>query len=844
MKKRFIYSLVVFAAMACGCSNDSETKKTCATSDDCSADQVCRVGVCVDKSAESNVGDFCNVSNDCSGDMICIGGECRNDEDGSVLNKACGSTDNCIGGLVCVSGKCVKDTENSGSSSSTETQLDTDGDTIPDIWDSCDEDTDGDTIPNCQDTDSDGDTIPDWIEAGNNGDPNVEPIDSLGAGIYDFLNPDTDGNGIPDKIEAGPDPLHPVDTDKDGIPDYRDEDNDGDFLSDLDEITGLTVDGHPGRKCGDTWCEAGTPDNPWDSDGDTIPDYNDPDSDGDGVPDILESLADSDGDGILNLYDTDSDNDTIPDGDEVDAYGNLLSYTDSNNKTRLCFMYADCDGDALADPDEVKCSNVSCVTNPDCDGDGFLDGAEFSAAKYAMEHGMLDGTPVEKLEDIICNAKRGVTGVFDFFFELPYGGTEKRDDLRFEPSVQKLDLVFNVDTTESMSETIANVKGNISNTITSIQNMVDNSGFGLTNFDDVPVGNYGVSAKNDLPFRVLGTVSSDKATVQSYMNNQLFTTRHGNDVAESGVEALYQIATGAGETSWNDGTVSGSIAPRTNAPDTWGGVDFRKDTLPIVIHTTDAYSHDNEFMSYNASVSKPHYSPETIQALQNKGIRVITLSVPNKQNVHEADLYGQMTSWAKESSAVVPACAFAGACGENKCCLGAKTTDAEYIHGKQNQCVLAYQALQKDVSSTIVSGVDALIKYGTYDVATRVIGMPIEGTDKDTSCFIKKVVASAYIPPAQEPERSCNPQAMPTKIGDADYFNGFTNFAPGTSSKTRKGAELHFTVNAQNDACVPGAEESQIFTAYIDVYNPTTGLSFGTREVSIIVPPVVREVIN
>ncbi|MBQ9396373.1 MAG: hypothetical protein IJU23_12795 [Proteobacteria bacterium] len=709
---------------------------------------------------------------------------------------------------------------------------DTDGDTIPDTYDACDVDTDKDTVPNCRDLDSDGDTIPDAVEAGNGGDRSVEPADSDYDGEYDFLDLDSDSNGIPDEEEAGDDPLHPVDTDGDTVPDYIDEDNDGDSVADDLEIAGLVKDGHPGRKCDDTWCEPGTVLSPWDSDDDGIPDYNDPDSDNDTIPDAIEGDSDADGDGVLNRYSLDSDGDTIPDSQEVDAQGNPLYYV-SQNTVRYCFMYADCDGDALPDANEQVCGSVVGVVTQDSDGDGFPDGAEYPAAQYAMEHGLLGGSTVTSLEDVVCNSAIGVTDVFEFYFELKWKGDSRSADLLFEPSVQKLDLVFNVDTTVSMSETIGNVKSNIQNTVQSIQGMVDDSGFGLTNFDDFPVGNYGDPSSGDLPYRVIGNVSTDPNVVKGYVNNSLFKTRAGTDTAESGVESLYQLATGKGESSWD----GGSIPAHSNAANTWGGADFRNDSLPIVIHTTDAYSHDEDFLSYSSAVSKPHYSTETINALRDKGIRVITLGVPNSQNVQEADLYGQMTRWAKETDAIVPACAFADACGKNKCCLGSKITEPEYLNGKPNQCVLAYQALQADVSTTIVNGVDALIKYGTYEVAARVRGVPIEGSDKDTSCFIRKVEATTYIPPMQEPEHSCNPEAVPTIIGESDYNNGFRNFAPGTSSKSKKGAELHFTVNAQNPDCVKGGKEAQVFEAYIEVYNPTTGLSFGERKVSIIVPP-------
>ncbi len=866
-------------------------------------------------------------------------------DDNTLIGEVgCTSSEMCPTGKVCKNGNCVKDNTNKDpntdpntdpndpngqhdpSKPSPEDYPDADGDTIADIFDKCEEDTDNDTIPNCQDEDSDNDTIPDKIEAGNDGDVTQEPLDSNGDGIPNFLSPDSDGNGIPDSLEVGPDPLHPVDTDNDDNPDYASMDNDGDGLFDVIEIQGLSttdLDGtyHLGRKCGETWCEPGSVNSPWDSDNDTIPDYMDADSDNDTIPDKIEGVIDTDYDGILDIYDLDSDNDTIPDSQEVDSNGVPLAYT-SESGTFYCFQVADCDGDALFDTQEISCSGMNGINNPDQDNDGFPDGAEYVAAQYAMTHGTLDGSTVSSLEDLICNPNLGVKNVFEFFFELPWAGPQKTDTLVFEPSVKKLDLVFNVDTTSSMTNAINNVKSNIGSVIQKIRSMVPDSGIGLTNFDDFPIGDchiypypitleysdpygnvvasysnivpwapcgldfskfqffsptYGVinisgtsGMVGDLPFRLLGTVSTDAGTITSYTQNPLFTTRHGADGAESGAESLYQIATGAG-ISWNAGQnsapyypeilsgqpydmsvswQSGSIAPHTNAPGTWGGVDFRNDTLPVVIHTTDVYSHDKadghyltsfpSAFTYTNTVNNPHYSSDLIPVLKQKGIRVITLNVRSQEPEYGADELGQMTLWSRESNAVVPACAFD--CNGN-CCLGDEIIPPSTINGQPNQCVLAYKANMSDVSDTVVNGVDALIKYGTYTVATRLRGEPIPGSSVDTSCFIKQVAATEYVAPPMEPEHSCNPTALPTEVANAGYNNGFENFAPGTSSADVKGAELHYTVIAQNDNCVEPTDVAQVFTAYIDVYDPTTGVSFGERKVSIIVPPgIVNEV--
>lgn len=835
---------------------------------------------------------------------------CSDDGDSVVPNTpttpTCKGDDECTPPNVCRMGKCVivdpdkpdpdkpdiPNPDNPIPGQPHWDDSDSDGDTIIDYFDRCDVDTDHDTTPDCLDKDSDGDTIPDEIEAGVTA--SGVPVDSDYDLIYDFLDSDSDDNGIPDSIEAGFDPTHPIDSDGDTIPDYADADNDDDGALDILEIPGLnalpgTNAEHPGRKCGTVWCPPGTPQAPWDSDNDTLPDYMDTDSDNDTIPDDLEGDADSDNDGILDRYDEDSDNDGTPDKDERDPDGSLTTSKDANGKTVYCFQSADCDGDALLDQFEVTCNGVSGRMNPDVDEDGYPDGAEYVAAQYAITHGLLNGTKLSSVEDLVCNPNLGVKDVFEFYFELPYGGSSKNDDLLFSPSIKKLDLVFNVDTTGSMEVAINNIKTNIGNIILRVKNMVEDSGFALTNFDDFPIGDCrlpgeklitdnngnpiglytvysecGVASYGDLPFRLLGAVSTDDNTVTNYTRNPLFTIRHGADGPESGAESLYQIATGAG-VSWNGGTVSnqwyavdynavqkktvswkaGSVAPRNNAPGTWGGVDFRHNSLPVVIHTTDVYSHDKadgiyissypENFTYTSTVIDPHYTKDLIPELKSKGIRVITLTAPSGDGDYYADDAHQMTIWARESNAIVPVCAFDDACGPKKCCLGTKVADPILIDGEQ-KCVLTYQTAMSDVSTTLVKGVDALVKYGTYEVSTRLRGEPIEGTNIDTSCFIKQVVATTYVPPPYDPEKSCNPVAIPTAVKGASYNNGFKNFAPGTSSITRKGAELHFTVIAQNDNCVAPKNEAQVFTAYIDVYDPTTGVSFGERKVSIIVP--------
>ncbi|MBT8435911.1 MAG: hypothetical protein KJP11_00940, partial [Gammaproteobacteria bacterium] len=128
-----------------------------------------------------------------------------------------------------------------------------------------------------------------------------------------LLASDADDDGIPDNAECPAGPPFDAgcpDSDGDGIPDFQDPDSDNDGIPDDVEV-GLD------------------PNNPIDTDGDGIPDYLDQDSDNDGIPDSVEggsSAIDSDGDGIPDILENgsvgiDTDNDGIDDALDVDQTG-------------------------------------------------------------------------------------------------------------------------------------------------------------------------------------------------------------------------------------------------------------------------------------------------------------------------------------------------------------------------------------------------------------------------------------------------------------------------------------------------------------------------------------------
>ena len=169
----------------------------------------------------------------------------------------------------------------------------------------------------CTEDTAPADGVCDTVGAGS-----VFATDTDGDGVVDFADLDDDNDGILD-VDEGDGSL---DTDNDGLPDSVDPDSDGDGIADV-------IEG--GSECsnanGDLFCDGldadgdGVADDsgsaPLDTDGDSVPDFQDLDSDGDGKPDEEEAgdliigggPLDTDGDGIPNFQDVDGNGDGFRD---------------------------------------------------------------------------------------------------------------------------------------------------------------------------------------------------------------------------------------------------------------------------------------------------------------------------------------------------------------------------------------------------------------------------------------------------------------------------------------------------------------------------------------------------
>lgn len=481
-------------------------------------------------------------------------------------------------------------------------------------------DTDGDGYPDSQDGDSDDDLILDRSEAGDLS-PLTPPIDTDRDGIPDFRDPDSDGDGIPDLLEAGDasTTTPPIDSDFDGVPNFLDLDSDNDSIVDRDEGA-LDSDGDGLADAVDIdsdndslldMIEAGdtsTTTPAIDSDGDGIPDYRDIDSDGDTITDLIERSVDFDGDGIENRLDLDSDNDGASDRVEAGDLDLATRPVDLDGDMIEDYLDLDSDGDGLSDEFESGCPSAPDRALRDSDGDSFLDPAEIAFASNPCD-------PASVIED--------------FYFELPpLGPTESAPLIFDDTGIDRADFAINMDTTSSMDGEIANLVSSLSTVIIpGVNAAVPNAAFSVSAFDDYPVNPFGSSDAGDLPFRLIQRVTTSGPAAQAAVN--ALETHEGDDLPESGIESLYQIATGFG-TSWAGGSVGpfDSALGRVDgvADGAIGGVGFRSDSLPVIVHVTDAASHvQADYTAVDPQITAAT-TAATMAALSSIGARVVTIA--------------------------------------------------------------------------------------------------------------------------------------------------------------------------------------------------------------------------
>ncbi len=381
------------AAMSCvTCVNDmagTATDSGCSPGEPlCDAPAGDAGAECVEcvTSSDCAVGEMCNPLNECEmatiqdndGDGVPDDGDIDDDNDGILDTQELGGTD--LSDDDDMDG--VPDYRDPDSVTCEDADANGTCDFLP-----SEVDFDGDGIPNHFDLDDDADGIPDATEghdANADGVPDTEPLgmDTDGDGLDDAFDPDQAGTPAPVQ-----------DFDGDGQPDFLDVDSDDDGVLDLTEGNDADHDGEPDSLPtgsdlnGDGLDDAfdprsgGTAAPVPDTDGDMHPDYLDIDSDNDGVVDATEAW-DEDADGVP---------DTLPVGADTNANGLDDAYDpvieagvpapkpDFDEDGRPDYLDIDSDGDSVLDATEAYDADsdgvpdVAATPGEDADGDGLLD---------------------------------------------------------------------------------------------------------------------------------------------------------------------------------------------------------------------------------------------------------------------------------------------------------------------------------------------------------------------------------------------------------------------------------------------------------------------------------------
>jgi hypothetical protein len=540
------------------------------------------------------------------------------------------------------------------------------------------------------------------------------------------------------------------------------------------------------------------------------------DTDGDGIVDRIEGDGDFDDDGIPNAEDLDSDGDGIDDAAEYRrAPGSGVQPSDIDGDGNPDFLDLDADGDGLADENETGCPDSTSPSDPDSDSDGFIDLVEVAFGSDPCD-------PASDIEEFV-----------DFFFTLPFDGDEETDELDIDTTLESGDVAFSMDVTGSMTGAINSLKSSLSaRIIPELSSRITDLGVGVTQFADFSCDSFG--SPGDVPYVLQQRVTTDQTVAQAAVSR--LRAAGGGDGPESGIEAIYQMGSGAGRASL---CAAGNVAafdPVSGRVDgvadgEIGGVGFRDAMVRVIAHITDAETHANGEGGYPYGATRS----EAYDAVDSIDARVIGLAVGTNLPFFgfESSAEDDLNEVANATGAVVEPCAWGesgsgrpSACSESQCCTGVDGAGRSATGGRCPLVFLVDSGLLgggSGVDSSIISGIEALLGGEEFDITATLRRDEDEFglTGIDTTCFINGVV------PIRGTANGCSAAPVPADTDGDGTLDGFTGVSPGSS--------VTFEIRAQNE-CVEPDDEPLVFLVWIDLVT-SEGDNLGERLVTILVPP-------
>lgn len=471
----------------------------------------------------------------------------------------------------------------------------------------------------------------------------------------------------------------------------------------------------------------------------------------------------------------------------------------------------------------------------------------------------------------------------DIFFWLPYQSKDSQN-VTFTTFIQQLDSFLAIDTTDQtgndyeVSQIAQNLQSAVIDKIKGPQPLVPRDAkFGVGAFDDFPLTPHGKSCPTrtqplfsvpDQPFTLLQAITSESTALRIAASRLSIDGRPRGcgstvddhtvvDTPQSQLEALYQIATGSGQSA------GGASIPDHKVPGTIGGVEFRPGSQPLIVVTSDSAFHtkEAETPSRLCNGDSLQYShplvqaatrtwPQTLEALNQIFGRVVGFSTIH--SVSEDCLATKdLVRLANETGAVVDPLAWGddakkrpAGCSTDQCCTGlmGKGEPPNVGGAQRGLCPLVYKVSDdvmgqaRELPASILDGIRKLVQFASFEVIVDAVGDEIPGQPgKSTSDFVKGLTPKQGTP-SQGPV-VMSPVARPDQ-------GGFSSVVPSST--------VTFQIDVTNDL-VAQADTPQVHYARLNAhagnlarkapcFNKQVGCAdLDSRLLIIVVPPVTPQ---
>ena len=384
----------------------------------------------------------------------------------------------------------------------------------------------------------------------------------------------------------------------------------------------------------------------------------------------------------------------------------------------------------------------------------------------------------------------------DFFFLEPYKAAPSpdRDVLKFGTNIKQVDVAFSVDTTGSMGGSITNLKTNLSSTIMpALLKAIPSVGLGVVDFKDIG---------DSWTVKVNQIITTDITKAQAGV--AAMSAGGGGDEPEADIQSMYHIITGE--------AVSG-LAKHTPAAGTFGGVDFRPGSLPVVVNVTDAHWHDPSGTVTTASLGA---------AFVKANAKFVGITVDYGFSPDIETLANTLSDTTKSS---VPTGSFGKSCAAGGCCTGVSGA-SRAASGPGGTCRLNFLASSdgSGVGAGIVNAIQAISVGSQFDVTAVASNDPTNADGVDATKFIKALRAMDE----GDAATGCPPHAAKDTNGDT-IKDTFTAVVVGTP--------VCFEVLPAENDTVPPKTVAQFFNAFINVLGMPGSVKLDLRTVLFEVPP-------